>query len=1054
MSIFDPQSFSHLNVHSHYTLMGSTASIPALVEKASKSGLGWLPLTDTQTLSGAVQFSQICEKAEVQPLIGMSVQVAAPGDLPRDLEKDWGILVLMARGPKGYRSLCRLSSTIQLRLADSSHLSEVLPWEVLLENTENLLALEGGREGWLEGLIRHEAALEASHYLSRLSGLFGDQCFVGFEVQAGIDEAVSREVLALAGRYGVPAVPMLPIYCLDEKERSNLRLLTAIKHNIAIQDVPSSLIPGYDDPLITVHWLARAELQERYTPYDGVLEETSLVLKRCGGRALPTGKPIWPVIELPEGRAPTEELRAQALAGLDDIYPEVQRTDAERRLDHELRLIEAGGFAPLFLIVADIARYAREANIPMNTRGSVANSLTAYALGITNVDPLEHDLLFERFLNPERTDLPDIDLDFCSRRRDEVLDYLRQIYGEDHVAMVATVNTMQPRSAVRETAKVYGYDEAEIKRITSGISRWWHPDPRRRGRRGIESALAETSDPTDRKILLAAQELVGQPRHLSVHPGGVVITPGPLTEVVPIQLAPKGFFITQYDHEDVEAIGLPKIDLLGIRALSVVSRTIELIRENINPQFDPETIPASDPLTGDLLERGETIGVFQCESDGAQNTLRKLRARTVKDLAVSNAFFKPGPATGGMAGAFVRRYRGEERVEYLHPALEPILKSTKGVLIFQEQILQVATEIAGLSWDDANQLRRGMSKFKPEEMEALKERFVYGCMRPAPVGPGFDGGEANALWEQVHAFAGYGFNKGHATAYAGLSYRSAYLKCHWPEAFLCARLSERGGYHHPAVYIAEARRLGIEIRPPHVNNSRSRFHLTYEKNVDRDQPVLWMGLNQVRALRRGAALELVDARAEGQFKGVADLSRRVALQERELNHLIQCGALDGLVSNRNMGLVEAERAQRSRSPLQRSFEFMQVDTSTTAADTAAERLAWERRILGMPVSVHPLQVLPDSIDDRIPLQGVEGRLDQRVETYGARLPGWGRGRSFFLSDPEHFIYCRIPDPNRVEVPPAWTPLQVQGAWKQNSWGGGWFEVERIEMMGEIGIEDD
>jgi DNA polymerase III alpha subunit len=612
--------------------------------------------------------------------------------------------------------------------------------------------------------------------------------------------------------------------------------------------------------------------------------------------------------------------------------------------------------------------------------------------------------------------------------------------------MVATVNTLQPRSAVRETAKVYGYHEAEIKHITSGISRWWHPDPRRRGRRSVESALAEKRDPTDREILRAAQDLVGHPRHLSVHPGGVVITPGPLTGIVPIQLAPKGFLITQYDHEDVEAIGLPKIDLLGIRALSVVSRTIELIHEKNDPQFDPGMIPASDPLTGDLLERGETIGVFQCESDGAQNTLRKLRARTVKDLAVSNAFFKPGPATGGMAAAFVRRYRGEEMVEYLHPALEPILKSTKGVLIFQEQILRVATEIAGLSWEDANQLRRGMSKFKPEEMEALKERFMRGCMRPPPVGPGFNGRAANTLWEQVHAFAGYGFNKGHATAYAGLSYRLAYLKRHWPEAFFCARLSERGGYHHPAVYIAEARRLGIDIRPPHVNMSRSRFHLAYEENVDRDQPVLWMGLNQVRDLRRRAVRELVEAREEGQFIGVADLYRRVALQERELNHLIQCGALDGLVSNRNTGLLEAERAQRSGSPLQRSFEFMQVDMSLTEAETAAERLAWERRILGMPVSVHPLQVLPDWIDDRIPLREVEGRLDQRVETYGTRLPGWGRGRSFFLSDPEHVIFCRIPDPNQLEIPPAWVPLRVYGAWRRDSWGGGWFELERIEVM--------
>ncbi|MFN2273741.1 MAG: DNA polymerase III subunit alpha, partial [Anaerolineales bacterium] len=788
MQIFDSRSFTHLNVHSHYSLMGSTASIPALVGRAVADGLTHLALTDTHALYGVVEFARECEKVGIQPRIGMSLQVAAPVDLPDDFNKKWGKLVLLACNPNGYTSLCRLSSAIQQQFADTLPEAISVPWELLASHKDGLLAIEGGRQGWLESLVRIGEVGAASQVLGRLSGLFGEACSLGLEVQPATDEGVTREVLDLAARFGTPAVPLVPVCCLSEADRPVLRLLAAIQHNARLEEIPASILPGGDDPGITVHWLEPDEMAERYAPYAGSLSNPSKIVQVCEQRVLPSGKPIWPAIELPQGQTPIEVLRAKAKAGLKTLYVPHDLAAAEARLEHELDLIEAGGFAPLFLLVADIARHARENGIPMNTRGSVANSLTAYAVRITNVDPLEHDLLFERFLNPERADLPDIDLDFCSRRRDELLDYLRSAYGEDHVAMVATIQTMQPRSAVRETAKAYGCDEAAIQRLTKSLARWWHPDPRRRGRRGVDTALEEARDPADRRILEAAQGIIDQPRHLSVHPGGVVITPGPLTDVVPVQSAPKGILITQYPHEDVEAIGLPKVDLLGIRALSVISRTLDLIHASIDPAFDLETIPRDDPATGDLLERGGTIGVFQCESEGAQNTLRKLRARSVQDLAVANAFFKPGPATGGMADAFVRRYRGEEPVAFLHPALEPILCSTQGVLLFQEQILRVATEIAGLSWEDANQLRRGMTKFRPDQMEALKERFLQGCMRPPPDGPGFREEAAGTLWEQVHAFAGYGFNKGHATSYAAVSYRMAFLKCHYPAAFLCARL--------------------------------------------------------------------------------------------------------------------------------------------------------------------------------------------------------------------------------------------------------------------------
>jgi DNA polymerase III alpha subunit len=551
---------------------------------------------------------------------------------------------------------------------------------------------------------------------------------------------------------------------------------------------------------------------------------------------------------------------------------------------------------------------------------------------------------------------------------------------------------------------------------------------------------------------------------LSIHPGGVVVTPGPLTDVVPVQLAPKGFLITQFDSEDVEALGLPKIDLLGIRALTVMADAAALVRRWYAPEFRLEDIPLDDAHTGELLAHGETIGVFQCESAGAQRTLRQLKAHAVADLAIANAFFKPGPALGGMAQHFVLRYRGEEPVSYLHPSLEDILGPTKGVLIFQEQILRLAREIAGLSWEEADRLRKGMSKFHPDEMQAIRERFVRGCQRPAPDGPGLTEAQARTLWEQVAPFAGYGFNQGHATAYADVSYRSAYLKAHWPAAFLCGRLANWGGYHYASTYIAEARRLGIAVRPPHVNFSGAEFALVFEEPPASDgsdrlvrsdrsvasdtpetrhagrRPVLYMGLNQVRDLRQQAVRSLVDEHERRPFAGLDDLLARVALQAKEVTHLVQCGALDGLGPHRAGLLAEAEQALRAGAG-QFAFDFLRT---AAAAETPAERLAWERVLLGQPVSVHPLDVVAGLPQDVLPLAEASKRPGQRVRAAGVRLPGWTGGKGFFLADRADYLTAVLP--RGLAAPAAWEPVLATGRWQADAWGGGWLQVEALERL--------
>ena len=1034
-------NFTHLHVHSHFSLLGGTASPEALAQQAAAAGLKALALTDTFGLYGAVAFDKACRAANIKPITGLVVPVTVPPNSPPVDTSYPGQLILLATGPEGYRSLNKLS-TLLLGSPDQERLHHGLTWADLKPHSNGLICLDGGRRGWLDRFVRAGHDKAATHVASQLGGIYEDRAYIGVEWHQREDTAVITELIRIGARFGLPIAATQPVYCLHEEERPLLRLLSAINQNTQIDHVPNQSIPGFDDPQTDVHWLPPEEVVERFSKFPEAISNVSAIVEQCEP-CLPNGNPLWPTLDLPEEQTVEEALEQQAHDGLEKkliIDNEKWITDNapssifnlqssaiyQTRLTKELTAINHHGFAPLFLVVADVVGFARETGVPVSTRGSVANSLVAYALGITTVDPVANGLLFERFLNPARTSLPDIDLDFCSRRRDEVLHYVVEKYGADKVALVATVSTMQPKSAVRETAKAYGLDNDQIKRLSKLIPRGWHPDPSRREIVDLPDLLAQIEDEQEREVFATAYSLVGQPHHLSVHPGGVVITPGPLTDTVPAQWATKGFLTTQFDHRDLETIGLPKLDLLGIRALTVLAETAVFIQTNHDTTFQLESIPLDDEATADAISRGDTIGVFQCESSGAQRTLRQLKARTVRDLAVANAFFKPGPSTGGMAQAFVRRYRGEEAVTFLHPALEPILGPTQGVLLFQEQVLRVVTEIAGLSWAQAERVRKGMSKFQSKEMSALRLAFIHGCQRPEPNGHAFTQAQANTLWEQVSAFAGYGFNQGHATAYADVSFRSAYLKTHFPAEFLCARLADHGGFHHPAIYMAEARRLGIGTRGPHVNFSGRKFTLTEGK-------ILWMGLGQVRDLRRKSVKEIVGKRP---FSSLHDLLDKVSLQAKEITHLIQCGALDGLGESRAAMLADAEEILRAGSARQMSFGFG-METAVPP-ESLAQRFEWENHLLGLPMSVHPLDLV-----EKLPIRQLPEYLGRRVTLAGTRLPGWTGGQGFFLDDGDSYIIVRGLDKEKPEI---WEPIVINGRFRQDEWGTTWFQAESAKLV--------
>lgn len=1041
-------NLTHLNVHSHFTLLGATPSIDEIVQTATQQGMGALALTDTNVLYGALAFAKSCHAADIQPIIGMSVTVALPAEMG-DLAQTTAIsttaaeLVLLAKNRDGWRSLCGLSSSLQARADRDAAALRGVDWDTLRQFRAGLFCLAGGRRSWIGRALHGGNAAAAARYASRLAGIYGEQAWLTVDwhgdADSDADAQAAADVVEIGKRFGMPVAAVQPVYCMHADERARLRLLAAMARNCRLDEVQAVWLPDDGDTKAVIHWQSPDELTARFAAFPDALSGIDEIVSQCDV-ALPDGRPVWPVLHVGEDQNADAALARLVREGMARLYAEMSPLLVER-CARELAAIAKRGFAPLFLLVADITRFAREHEIPHNTRGSVANSLVAFCVGITNVDPIAHDLLFERFLNPERASLPDIDLDLCSRRRDEVLGYVREHYGAEKVALVATMATLRPKSAVRETAKAYGLDDAVVTALTGKVRDQWHPDPRRQERDPLEAMLAGVTDPLHAEVVRTAYGMVGVPHHLSVHPGGVVVAPGPIIDIAPVQWTPKGFSVTQFSHEDVEALGLPKIDLLGIRALTVLADAAALVQRNHQPDFHLSEMSLDDAQTAAMLMAGETIGVFQCESWGAQRTLRQLQARSVRDLAVANAFFKPGPATGGMAQAFVRRYRGEEAVSYLHPALAPILGATQGVMLFQEQVLRVAREIAGLTWAEADRLRRGMSKFRADEMAALQARFEGGCQRAVPDGPGLNLNQAQTLWTQVMAFAGYGFNQGHATAYADVSYRSAYLKAHWPAEFLAARLADWGGFHHQAVYLAEARRLGIAVRPPHVNHSRGQFALSWEPTAGQRkqaarEPVLWMGLGQVRDLRRASVRAIVKERRKQPFRSANDLLSRVPLARKEWTHLIQAGALDGLGESRAALLADAGAHHAGGDGGQLAFTFV---AQAVTAEEVAQRLTWETRLLGMPVSAHPLATVPSEYLPVMRLGDVMNHPGDSVTVAATRLPGWTGGKGWFCADEQHYVVAVLP--KGMANPRPWQPIVLRGRWSSDQWGDSWLQVD-------------
>ncbi len=849
----------HLEAHSRFSLMEGTPGVRQLVARAVEHGMRALALADTGGLYGAVPFYQAAREAGVSPILGARL----------------GPCVVLARDRDGYGQLCFLVTVLQLgekgRAEQTGRMGNVS---------------SGGADNRGDALERVLSAWPFPFGDEHLFVLSDDTRLIGALLARGLKPLVAlthyggaaaryrcEKLHAFAKRRGLRAAAVNPVYFLEPRDYRIHQTLCAVRHNTTVD----TLEPG--DAAPPGAWFrAPHEMERLYADWPDALLNTEWAAEQCE-LELSLGKPLFPELALPDGETPFSSLWKKTFEGAKARYRPLTPAIMDR-LHYELGVIDRLGFAPYFLIVWDIVQYARGQGIPILGRGSAANSAVAYALGITRVDPFHYDLYFERFLNPDRTDCPDIDLDMCWRRRDEVVEYVYTRYGSDRVAMIASFNTFQARSALRETAKAHGLTDREIGEVTRRIPHYGAGDirtlaahiPECRGLRFDEEPL---------RSILEIAECIGEfPRHLSMHPCGLVIAPEPLTRFTPLQRAAKGFVVTQYDMGPVEALGLVKMDLLGHRSLTVIDDTLRLIKGNRGVELDLEHVPDRDPLTARLLIKGHTIGCFQIESPAMRGLLPKVRARDTEMVIKALSLIRPGPAGSGMKERFIARCRGLEAVDYLHPALEEVLRDTCGVMLYQEDILKVASAVAGMSLAEADALRRAMTKKRsPREMAKSMKRFIEKARAN-----GVAGGTAQEIWERVASFAAYSYCKAHAATYGELAYRCTYLKAHYTPEFLAAVLTNRGGFYTPHVYLEEAKRFGIEVRPPCIN--RSAFEYTVEDDAIR------IGFIEVRDLSHTAVEAVLEARRHGPFESVADLYERTGIAHADATALFDAGAFD------------------------------------------------------------------------------------------------------------------------------------------------------------------
>jgi len=1000
----------HLHIHSHYSLLCGASSPAELVARAADLGFSALALTDLNAMYGTVEFQKECETAGLRPIHGVEITDDRPVDtdpvrlVPGSLAPGRPRAVLLARDAQGYAAACRLTTLRQVR-PDFRLLRELPPF----------LAAEGPG---LFCLTDSVPLLEAVRTAAAEAGARDPSDYTGGALRVLLPTAGGelgpvyrrlRELDAWAVRYRVPVVCGGDVYAARPEDLERQKLLASMRSLTTVETVPE------DRCAPAGAWLRpAARMHELLKEFPTACLESEATAEQC--RFTHTvGNWRYPEFPLPAGETTESYLWKLCFDGLQKRYRRVTGR-AMARLQEEIAVVEKLGFAGYFLIVWDIVRYAADRGMPTLGRGSAANSLVSYLLGITHVDPLAHDLYFQRFLNPERLTPPDIDLDFGWKDRDQVLEYVYDRYGRDRTAMICNINRFSARSGFRESAKARGYGDRDLSRITRRLP--WRliegPDQDAALTRRPESADLPLDREPYRSLMLQARQLNRRPRHLGIHAGGVVIAGSPLTDLFPLQWARKGILISQLDMYSVEDLGLVKIDLLAQRGIAVVADAARAVSENEGIAVDLSKLPDNDPATRRLMRQGDTMGCFYIESPGMRALLKKLKADTFPIVVAASSVIRPGPSDSGMSRSFVLRHLGKEKPVLPHPSLE-FLNETYGVMIYQEDVMRTLSAVAGMTLAEADIMRRSMSfKGDPKEFLAMRDRFLAGARDAITAGhaPEVADEVIEELWRQVSSFAGYAFCKAHSASYAVLSFQAAWLKAHHPAEFMAAVMSNGGGFYSVSAYLEETRRLGLEIMLPDINHSLDVF--TGEARRVR------IGLQQVHGMSSRSLDALLDERiGHGYFVSLGNLLERVPqLSESEISNLIRCGACDGFELTRpellwRHALLRKERrgrkhgiARGKRHPIEGSTAVtVQTATLFPVGGTApeggsavslipaipdyspAEKLQQEMEVLHLTATGHPMAALRPWLQQRgvIPAGEIGGWTGRRVKVAGALI---------------------------------------------------------------------
>lgn len=950
--------FVHLHVHSEYSLLDGAIRCGDMARLAAEWGMPAIAVTDHGVMHGTIDHYEQCRKAGVKPIIGCEMYLDPRGHTSRDRKGRNHHLCLWAENQEGYRNLIKL---VSIANTDGFYYKPRIDHDLLARYSRGLiggsaclageipsLILEGDEQGALERALMYRDLLgEGNFYLEIMHNRISEQA------------RVNKALVELSRKTGIPLIATNDAHYLRKEDSLWHEVLLCVQTNTTLDD-PKHFSFGSDD------FYLRSP-QEMWALFGSELPEaltnTVDIAERCQVD-FTFGQYQFPEFELPEGETLETHLDRLAREGLQTrLRGREIPEEYKERLERELGIIRQMGFAGYFLIVADFINAAKSMGIPVGPgRGSAAGSLVAYALRITELDPLRYNLLFERFLNPERISMPDVDTDISDKGRDEVIRYVVQKYGKEKVSQIITFDRMKTKAAIRDVGRALGMPYPDVDRVAKLI-----PD----GVKSLAEALDQaadlrqlrTQDPAVQRLLEIAGKAEGVVRHCSQHAAGVVIAPRPLDEILPVKKLGEDAVVTQFPMEPVEKLGLVKMDFLGLKNLSLIEECLKNIRGNGKSVQDPLDFPLEDAATFELLQKGDTMGVFQLESSGMRQLLRRLRPDCFEDLIAVLALYRPGPLGSGMVDQYIERKHGRAPVEFLHPRLDKVLGETYGVVLYQEQIMQIAAILAGYSLGEADLLRRAMGKKKAEVMAEQRSKFVEGCeAHDVPRA------KAEEIFDIVQVFAGYGFNKSHSAAYALISYQTAYLKAHFPSEFLAAFLSNQIGSKMDtlASYVKDVRNTGIRVLPPDVNESGANFTVVGE--------VIRFGLNAVSKVGTNAVEAILDARSRGgRFCSLWDFLIRIDLRtvnRAVIENLIKAGAFESVGANRRQ-LLDAlpgfiELAQRRLADVNQGALFDLLGSGDEGAETAPplpeledfdsrEKLDLEFSVMGLYISGHPLE---------------------------------------------------------------------------------------------------